>query len=131
MGIRLLVAATAIALMPWSAGAQVGTADLDDFQLARAQDLVDLCSAEPGHPLHVEAKQFCFGFFSGVYFYHDAMATGTDFGRIVCPEERVTRDDAVEMFLAWAAANPEHLATDQPAEAVIRAALDKFGPCDE
>jgi hypothetical protein len=128
---RWLAAAAVVAFLPWSASAQVGTADLDDFLMVTAQDLVDLCSAEPGNPLFIEAKQFCYGFFSGVMYYHDAMATGTDFGRIVCPEERVTREEAVSMFLAWAADNPEHLATDQPAEAVIRAALDKWGPCEE
>jgi hypothetical protein len=131
MGIRLLVAATAVALLPWSAGAQVGAADLDDFQLQSAQDLVDLCSAQPGNPLYAEARQFCYGFFSGVYFFHDALATGTDLGRIVCPEEQVTRDDAVDMFITWASNHPEELASDQPAEALIRAAVDKWGRCQE
>ena len=123
--------AAAVAFLPLSAEAQVGTADLQDFELQSAQDLVDLCSAQPGNPLYAEAKQFCYGFFSGVYFFHDALATGTDFGRIVCPEERVSRDDAVDMFITWANNHPDELASDQPADALIRAAVDKWGRCQQ
>ena len=50
--------------------------------------------------------------------------------RIVCPEEQVTRQ-YVQTFVDWAEANPDLASSQPPADAVIAAALDKWGACEE
>lgn len=61
--------------------------------------------------------------------YHDAVGRGPDGELIVCPEGEVTRSEAVAIFVAWANANPGQAASHSPADAVVVAALDKWGPC--
>jgi hypothetical protein len=131
MRIGSLAAAILLSLCSWQAAAQVGVADLQDFNLKNGQDLADLCDAAPGDALYAEAKQFCYGFLSGVVHFHDALAAGPKFGRIVCPEGKVTRDDGVAIFVAWAKAHPDEASTMDPAEALVKAALDKWGPCQQ
>jgi hypothetical protein len=77
MRIGSLAAAVVLSVCSWQAWAQnVGVADLQDFTLKNGQDLADLCGAEPGDALYAEAKQFCYGFLSGVVHFHDALAAG-------------------------------------------------------
>jgi hypothetical protein len=130
MRIKSLAVVAVLGLMPWPAVAQdTGTADLQDYTLENGQDLADLCAVDAGNDLYAEAKQFCFGFLSGVVHFHDALAAGPEFGPIVCPEREVTRADGVEMYVAWANAHPDEAAGNNPAEAVVMAALDAWGPC--
>ena len=132
MRIGWLAAAALLSVCSWQAAAQnVGVADHQDFNLKNAQDLADLCGAQPGEALYAEAKQFCYGFLSGVVHFHDALATGPKGHRIVCPEGKVTRDDGVALFVAWAKARPDEASTMNPAEAVVKAALNKWGPCQK
>jgi hypothetical protein len=131
MRIGSLAAAMLLSLWSWQAAAQVGVADLQDFSLKNAQDLADLCDAQSGDELYAEAKQFCYGFLSGVVHFHDALAAGPRFGRIVCPAGKVTRDDAVAMFVAWAKAHPDQASTMNPAEALVKAAVEKWGRCQQ
>jgi hypothetical protein len=132
MRIGSLAAAVLLSVCSWQAAAQnVGVADLQDFSLKNAQDLVDLCDAKPGDELYAEAKQFCYGFMSGVVHFHDALASGPKGHRIVCPEGKVTRDDGAAMLVAWATAHPAEASTMNPAEALVKAALDKWGPCQQ
>jgi Rap1a immunity proteins len=132
MRIGSLAAALLLSVCSWQAAAQnVGVADLQDFSLKNARDLADLCDAKPGDELYAEAKQFCYGFMSGVVHFHDALATGPKGHRIVCPEGKVTRDDGAAMFVAWANAHPAEASTMNPAEALVKAALDKWGPCQQ
>ena len=132
MRIGSLVAAVLLSVCSWQAAAQnVGVADLQDFTLKNGQDLADLCDAEPGDALYAEAKQFCYGFLSGVVHFHDALAAGPKVPAIVCPEGKVTRDDGVAIVVAWAKAHPDEASTTDPAEAVVKAALDKWGPCQK
>jgi Rap1a immunity proteins len=109
----------------------MGEADLGDFKLDSAKELADLCSADEGHPLHAEAKMFCYGVLEGIAQYHDAMARGPEGQRIVCPEERVTREEYVQMFLDWVKANPDLASSEPPADSVIAAALEEWGPCQQ
>lgn len=132
MRITSLMAATMLTVCSWQVAAQdAGVADLQDFTLENGEDLADLCDANPENQLYAEAKQFCYGFLSGVIHFHDALAVGPDFGRIVCPEVKVTRQDGAEIFIAWAKANPDEASSSNPAEAVVKAALDKWGPCQQ
>lgn len=130
MRITSLVAAAILSVCSWQVAAQdAGMADLQDFTLENGQDLADLCAVAPANDIYAEAKQFCFGFLSGVVHFHDALAVAPDFGPIVCPEGEVTRADGVDVYIAWAKAHPNEAASNNPAEAVVMAALDTWGPC--
>jgi hypothetical protein len=132
MRIVSLAAAVVLSVCSWQAAAQnVGVADLQDFTLSNGQDLADLCGASPGDAIYAEAKQFCYGFLSGVVHFHDALAEGPKGHRIVCPEGKVTRQDGAAIVAAWATAHPDEASTSDPAEAVVKAALDKWGPCQK
>jgi hypothetical protein len=136
MHTRAVLFAAVLALGPWmpapgAAQDATGTADLNDFKLETGQELADLCSADEGDPYYTEATMFCYGVLEGLAQYHNAVARGPQGVRIVCPEEQVTREGYVQMFLDWANANPDMASGQPPAEAVIAAALDKWGPCDE
>jgi Rap1a immunity proteins len=127
MRTTVLAVSAMLALWPLQAGAQdAGTADLGDFALNTAQDLVDLCAADAGSPLQVEALQFCYGFFEGMIHYHDRLV-GPEIKPIVCPTEQVTRHQLVEMYLAFAGANPQYMDED-PADNLMRAAIARW-PC--
>jgi hypothetical protein len=120
-----LLSGVVLAMSPASAGAALTE---DDFFVKQAQDLVDLCSADPADPLHGEAIHFCHGFASGAWQYHEAQAFGPDGVRIVCvPDPSPTRNDAIAGFLTWAAANPEHM-SEPGVEALFRFLHEKW-PC--
>lgn len=132
MRIGSLAAALLLSVCSGQASAQeVGVADLQDFTLENGQDLADLCGAEPGDEIYAEAKQFCYGFLSGVVHFHDALANGPNAGRLVCPEGKVTRQDGAAIVAAWATAHPDDASRTDPAEAVVKAALDTWGPCQQ
>jgi Rap1a immunity proteins len=127
MRMTVLAASAMLAFWPLQAGAQdAGTADLGDFDVDTAQDLVDLCSADASNSLHVEALQFCYGFFEGMIHYHDRLV-GPEIKPIVCPTGTVTRQDVVDMYIAFAQANPQFMDED-PADNVMRAAIAEW-PC--
>lgn len=128
MRMTVVAASAMLVLLPVQAGAQdAGTVDVGDFAVDTAQDLLDLCSAEPGISLYAEAIQFCAGFFEGMKHYHDRMSAGPGIKRIVCAPEGVTLKDAIEVYIAYGKANPQYLSED-PADNVIRAAIAKW-PC--
>ena len=107
MRIAWLVVVAALGLLSWPAGAQdAGRADLQDYTLETGEDLADLCAVDEGSDIYAQAKQFCFGFLSGVVHFHDALAAAPEFGPIVCPEGKVTREDGVAIYVAWAQAPP-------------------------
>jgi hypothetical protein len=126
MRMKVLAASAMLALWPLQAGAQDGTVDVGDFEVDTAQQLLDLCTAEPSNALQVEALQFCYGFFEGLAHYHDRLV-GPETKPLVCPTGQVTRQDAVDMYIAFAQANPQFMDED-PADNVMRAAIAKW-PC--
>jgi Rap1a immunity proteins len=127
MRTTVLAVAAMLALWPLHAGAQdAGVADLGDFEVDTAQDLVDLCSADPGNSLHAEALQFCYGFFEGMIHYHDRLV-GPEIQPIVCAPAGVTRQDVVDMYIDFAQANPQFMDED-PADNVMRSAMAEW-PC--
>jgi hypothetical protein len=126
MRMTVLAAAAMLALWPLPSGAQDGVADLEDFNVDTTQNLIDLCSVDPSSSLYAEALQFCYGFFEGMMHYHDRLA-GPEIKPIVCPTGQVTRQDVVDIYLAYAEANPQYKNED-PADNVMRAAIAKW-PC--
>lgn len=131
---RGVMVAAALALWPWimEAHAQemMGEADLEDFKLETGQELADLCSADEADPLYTEARMFCYGVLEGIAQYHDAMARGPEGERIVCPGA-ITREQYVQMFLDWVKAHPDMASSEPPADSVIAAALEEWGPCEQ
>jgi len=98
-----------------------------DFQLNTAADLLDICTLDAAHPDYPAAHSFCLGYFAGGQHYHRAVTRGPDFPPIACPEPGVTRDEAIDVFVAYMRANPQHL-KEPPMEAVFRAVSAKW-PC--
>jgi hypothetical protein len=128
MRVMFVAASALLALLPLQAGAQdAGTADTGDFVVKTGQDLLDLCSADRSSPLYAEAIQFCAGFIQGMKHYHDRMSAGPEVEPIVCAPAGVKVEDAIEMYVAYAKANPQFLEED-PADNVIRAAMATW-PC--
>ena len=107
--------------------ANAGTFNVDDFVLDSTQDLVDVCGAPASDPMHDEATIFCIGYLAAATDYHDAMARAPDLGPIVCAKADVTRIDVIDVFLEWAAKNPQHRDAP-PIESLLQAAAEKW-PC--
>ena len=130
MGRTVHAFALALALVLTVARAEATDTDgyaLSDFQLNTAADLVDICTLDGNHSHYPEAHGFCLGYFAGGEDYHRAITEGPDFPPIVCPQPGVTRDQAVDVFVAYMRANPQHL-QEPPMEAVFRAISAKW-PC--
>lgn len=117
----------ALVLAPSIAWAQTDGYSLDDYQLRKSGDLLDICSLPPSDPQYPEARGFCLGYFAGGIQLHDALAASPDFPRIACASGNATRDDVVAVFVDYARAHPQYL--DEPAmDTVFRAVVDKW-PC--
>jgi hypothetical protein len=109
----------------WSA--QTGAVTTDAYNLETTQDLVDLCSVDMGDPMHDNAMHFCYGYVAGAMHFHGGLARGPDVNPMVCPGEEVTRTETVDVFVAWANANPQHM-EEPPIQGVMRATTEKW-PC--
>ena len=122
--VAALIAACALA-PPADAAVSV-----DNFLLRTTDDLVALCSAQPGDPQGVAAIHECEGFLVGIYRYHEALTTGTGaLPRMFCvPQEGApSRDAAVQMFLGWSRAHAQYM-SEPPVDGVFRWAVDAW-PC--
>jgi len=98
-----------LALVSVAAAGAAAAIDAEDFEVRTTQDLVDLCTTPPSDPKHVAAIHFCHGFMVGAYDYH-ALTRGEYNEHFFCvPSPRPTRKQAIEGFVAWARANPQHL----------------------
>ncbi len=102
----------------------------DDFHLKTTQDLLDLCSAQPGQPLGNEAIHFCEGYIEGAVVYHD-LIVGKDMKRIICYPKEATRNDAIGVLTTWGQANKANaqLMNDRAMYGLIRSLQDKW-PCN-
>ena len=107
----------------WSA--QTSAATTDDYDLETTQDLVDLCSVDMADPMHDNAMHFCYGYFAGAMHFHRGLTRGPDVNPMVCPDEQVTRTETVDVFVAWAKANPQHL-EETPIQGVMLSLFMSF-----
>ena len=117
-----------------SGNLQAGTSgsdgySLEDFDLHTAEDLLDVCTLESGHPEHNIAMAFCYGFFEGATHYDDALADSGMSSDIVCNPGGVTRTQAVTVFVQYMQANPQY-GVEAPIDAIFRALVAKW-PCVE
>ena len=122
---RQLMVALALAATPLAASAKM--LDNEAFSTRSTEDLVALCSATEADALYPHANVFCTGYIAGVMHYHREITKGPKIKPLFCPEEQVTRGEAVAVFLDWARRNPQYMGV--PAvEGVMRAAEERF-PC--
>ncbi|WP_374449948.1 Rap1a/Tai family immunity protein [Stella sp.] len=101
--------AAALAAASLTAAASAGAAvTRDDFLVRNTASLVSLCSVQPQDPMAVQALHFCHGYVAGVADQYQAMGAPRpgEPPPYCLPEPRPSRSQAVEMFLAWAKANP-------------------------
>jgi hypothetical protein len=100
----------------------------EDFKVTTTQDLIDLCATAPDDPLYAQAIHFCHGYLVGAVHYYVAWTAGPGSKRLVCfPEPRVSRTEAVKMFVDWAKAHPQYM-NELPVETEFRF-LTELWPC--
>ena len=97
------------------------------FKVTTTKDLADLCGVKEGDRYYEFSRGFCLGYIDGAWDYHQALTKGPDFDALACPDPSVTRDQALQVFLGWAKANPGQLG-ETPVQGVMRAISDKW-PC--
>ena len=124
--LSIALAGAALGPAPAAVAAGEGFAH-EDFQVATAQDLFDICRLDQSHPEYWAARAFCYGYFQGGTDFQQAMAPVPDFQPIACPEGDATVREAVEAFVDYARAHPEDL-SQQPMDVVFRAVGEQW-PC--
>ncbi len=122
-----LLVAAAVALLV-ATGARAAELNTEQFKIRSTQDLVDLCAANSSTPLGRDGINFCHGFVSGAWHYHQAQASGPKGRRLVCPPDPApSRTEAIGEFVTWSGAHPEHMG-DPPVETLFRFMIEKW-PC--
>lgn len=79
-----------------------------NFDVRYNADLVALCSAAPTGPNYVAAIHFCHGMGVGFVRYHEALTEGKGFEPLFCIPEGVTRNQAINAYVAYSKAHPEY-----------------------
>jgi hypothetical protein len=119
----------ALAAIAFASAAPAGLTK-EPFTIKTAQNLVDLCGADPADPLYDDAINFCHGYAAGAWQYHQAEAAGPQGHRIVClPDPPPKRGEAVAQFVTWAGSHPQYM-NDPAVEALFRFLAEKW-PCPE
>ena len=109
----------------WSASAAAVTEQ--DFTLQDAQDLVEVCSVQPGNPIYVASVHFCHGFLIGASQYHRSMSSGPAINALFCPPEPgPSRDETVALFVTWA--EGQDLTNEAAVDGLMRFAIEQW-PC--
>lgn len=119
--VSLLVLALPLAAM---------AAEVEDFKLKTTKDLFDLCSTQESDPKYVAAIHACHGYIAGAVHYHDALADGKKFKRLICYPPTAVMADAIMAYLKWCKdnLNDEKLMAEFPVIGVVRALGNKY-PC--
>ncbi len=125
MSRRQAAAALAVGLLAFAAHAEIGE---DRFLADSTEDLIVLCEAPKGDPMHDAAIGFCYGFLIGAYTAHVTEHAGPDGTPVVClPDPQPTRSEGVQQYVAWARAHPEY-AQERPVESLFKF-LSETWPC--
>ena len=119
-----------VLLAPAIVGAaeQEDTVEKEDFVVRTTEDLIDLCTPPPGHPLADEAIHFCEGYCVGAYHYYLAANAGPDGARWICFDDPPpSRDSVIAKFVEWAQKNPQYM-KENPVESLFRFLIQTW-PC--
>lgn len=100
---------------------------IESFELSDTDALVTACTVPTDHPLYQTAKGFCLGYMTGAMQLYSAAAASPKVKSFVCAGRVVSRAEMREVFLEWAAANPQ-LLSEPAIDGLVRAAIAKF-PC--
>jgi len=103
-------------------------AESENFQVKTTRDLVTLCSAKMGDADYDAAKGYCLGFIDAAHDYHAVITSGDMLRPITCPGKMTTRQQVIDMFLAWARNNEGLLDGESPIQGLMRAASARW-PC--
>jgi hypothetical protein len=121
------------AMLAQPAAAQSTAADantdavIESFELSDAKALVTACTVPAESTFYQTAKGFCLGYMSGAMQLYRAAAASPNVKNFVCPGHTVSRAEMRQVFLDWAASNPDRL--NEPAiDSLVRSAVAKF-PC--
>jgi len=107
----------------------VGAVSEEDFKAGTTEQIINLCTAKPDDPLYQQAVNFCHGYLVGAYHYYTAAHSGPKAFRLVClPDPPPPRNDAIEMFIEWAQAHPQHM-KESPVETEFRFLTERY-PCN-
>jgi hypothetical protein len=110
--------------------ALASAAQQKDFIVQSTEDIVGLCTTAPDDPLYTAAIHFCHGYLVGAYAYYAAQAAGPEGDRLVCfSNPPPSRNDAIEMYVKWAKAHPEHM-KKAPVDTLFMFLTEKW-PCKE
>lgn len=124
---RTKTLALALAISACAFNAQALTvADFDYIE--NTGELARLCGPADTEPMADEAHIFCLGYMAAAIAYHDEVSKSPEMDRIACSEGDATREDVLEVFLSWAAKNPQY-ANAPPIEGLLRSAKEKW-PCE-
>ncbi len=100
----------------------------ENFKAITTRDLVNLCSASAQDPYYKEAIHFCEGYLVGAFDFYAAQSKNNPKLVMVCfPEPMPSRDQTVEMFVAWAQEHQQYM-TEMPVESEFRFLTEKW-PC--
>ena len=125
MRLAVIAAAVTAAL---AAGTATAAVTEQNFLLNTTGDLVALCGVSKDDPNAIAAIHFCHGYALGLDHY--GAATGRVFrNKLYCIPEgtTVTRNQAVEMFVKWAADHLQYM-SEPPFDGLIRWSMDTW-PC--
>ena len=105
-----------------------GAVSESDFKADTTEQIVNLCTAKVKDPLYHQAVNFCHGYLVGAFDYYEAAHSGPKAFKLVClPDPPPSRNEAIEMFIEWARAHPQHM-KDSPVETEFRFLMDTY-PC--
>ena len=119
---------TFFTIMALLATSQAAALNPTGFDVEKTGHLVKLCSVSAEDPLYNEAMGFCLGYVDAAIDYHQAMTAGDKYAPVACPEEEVTREQLVVVFLDWSKGNASYMDVESPVNGLFRAASAKW-PC--
>jgi len=101
----------------------------DHFRVRSTADLVEICSTSANDSLYAAAMGFCHGYVVGAYQYYLATVSGPEGKPFVCVPATPppTRTEGLQMFMAWARENPQHMG--EPAVEAFFRWLVSTWPC--
>jgi hypothetical protein len=125
-------AACAVALSCWGGAATAQTASPQPATRRvphTVSELVEICAIPGDSPEYTAATFFCRGFLAGAAQYHGAMHPigGTRPPLFCVPDPPPPLPQAVNAFVAWARANPQH-GGEAAVDGLVRFAQQTY-PC--